>query len=34
LPGEQTAVEAQLHEKMERWVYLNDIAQRVSENKQ
>jgi ABC transport system ATP-binding/permease protein len=30
---EEAALEAELHEKMERWIYLNEIAQRISENK-
>ena len=30
---EETAIEAALHEKMDRWLYLNDIADRILENK-
>ena len=30
---EQETIEAQLHEKMERWLYLNDIAERILKNK-
>ncbi len=33
LTKEEAELEAALHEKMERWVYLNDIAERISENK-
>lgn len=30
---EEAALEAELHEKMERWVYLTDIAEKMMENK-
>lgn len=30
---EEAALEAELHEKMDRWLYLNDIADRILENK-
>ena len=31
LQAEQAALEARLEEKMERWVYLNDLAERIAE---
>ncbi len=30
---EESALEAELHEKMERWLYLNDIAEKMQEGK-
>ena len=30
---EEAALELELHAKMERWIYLNDIADRISENR-
>ena len=34
LMKEKDAVEAALEEKMERWVYLNDLAERIEAQKQ
>ena len=31
LMGEKEALEAQLEEKTERWVYLNDLAERIGQ---
>lgn len=31
LTAEKEAVEQQLEEKMERWVYLNDLAEQIAE---
>ena len=30
LMAEQTRLEAELEEKMDRWVYLNDLAERIA----
>ena len=33
ITAEQEKAEAELEEKMERWVYLNDLAEKIEEQK-